>query len=135
MTVHWKWKRSFSYETENVRQMRITSQQACFPAKSSCTYLGNLLVYFPVLHNKRKLIIFPTDLRKSHHNNNNNKKIQCSKDHIQMSHFKVFLHRNIFILSSLLKPLMTIPQKANWPDLYFCLYIRFEIEPFPDNAL
>lgn len=70
-TAHWKCKRSFSHETVNVRQVRITSQQACFPAKSSCTYLGNLLIYFPVLHNIRKSIIFPADLRKSHHDKEN----------------------------------------------------------------
>lgn len=84
VTVHWKCKRSFFYETANVRQVRISSQQASFPAKSSCTYLGNLLVCFPVLHNKGKLIIFPTDLRKSHHNKK--KYTQCSKDHMYECH-------------------------------------------------
>lgn len=124
VTVHWKCKRSFSYETVNVRQVRITRQQPCFPAKSSCTYLGNLLVYLPVLHNKRKLIIFQQTSGRAIIT----KKIHTmqQRSHVQTSHFEVFLHRNILTFSSLLKFLMTIPQKTNWPILYFLfIYIRF----------
>lgn len=61
---------------------RTTNQQTSFPAKSSCTCIANSVVSFPGVHNEGKLIIFPTDLRKSHHSEDS-KYTLSSKDHMQ----------------------------------------------------
>lgn len=121
VTAHCKCKRSFSYETVSAKQVRITSQPACFPAKTSGTYLGNQLVCFPVFHNKRKLITFPTDLRKRHHNKENTHnavKTTCTNVTLQ----SLFTEKHIYS-SFIIKTSNDHPPKTQLAKFVFSIYI------------